>query len=299
MEALLKTLLFIFNPATGGGQIKASLMDILCLFSAAGYALNVWPTQASGDARRIARAQAPLADIVVCCGGDGTLSEVVDGLTAFNPMPLVGYIPCGTTCDFAASLLLPKQRPLAAAQRVLRPGKIYRCDIGLFNRRAFTYVAGFGAFTDVSYQTSQTHKNLLGYFAYMLEGMQRLPNLKPSRVRVECAQGVFEDDYLLGMVTNSAAVAGFTFPGKKKVRLDDGLFELLLVRYPQNIAQLGDLSAAFLTGDDSSPLLKVLHISGAKIISETELPWTLDGEYGGKHRRVDIEVRRRALSLCI
>jgi YegS/Rv2252/BmrU family lipid kinase len=294
-------MLFIFHPQTGGGRLKNKLMEIICRFSAAGYELCVWPTTGTGHARAIAASHAKGADMVVCCGGDGTLNEVVDALMAMEPAcrPTVGYIPGGTTNDYATSLLLPKSDMLAAAERIIRPKKVYHSDVGTFNGRAFTYVAAFGAFTDISYKTPQNVKNALGYLAYLLEAVQHLGKTASCRARFVCSEESFEDDYLLGMVANSASVAGFHFKNSHKVRLDDGLFEVLLVKPPHNLGELGELSAALLGGNYASPLLTVTRVSGLRFESAEPISWTLDGEFGGSLTAADIQVHPRVLKICI
>lgn len=296
---LIEKLLFIFNPATGAGRLRGKLMQILCLFSAGGYDLHVFPTEGPGDAARVVKDHAAGHSLVVCCGGDGTLNEVVEGLSTLEAPPELGYIPGGTTNDFASSLHLPKTDMLAAAGRILAPHKLFLCDIGQFNKRIFTYVAAFGAFTDVPYETRQDQKNVFGYFAYILEALPRLPSLHPWRVEIETDDMRMEDDFLFGMVSNSTSVGGFSFPGKERVRMDDGLFEMALVHNPQNLADLGELSASLLTRNLASPLITTLRAKKIRVKSERRMPWTLDGEFGGRLHDVDIRVRPRALKIRI
>lgn len=293
-----KKMLFIFNPATGAGRLKNNFMDIVCRFADAGYAIRVCPTKAQGDARDIARKLAQKHDIVVCCGGDGTLNEVVDGMSVFEKPPLLGYIPGGTTCDFAASLKLPKANMLAAANRIITPNEHFCCDLATLNRRAFVYVAAFGAFTNVPYTTPQKHKNALGYFAYLLEAMQQLQTMGPEHVKVVCDGQEIEDDFLLGMITNSTSVAGFSFPNQQKIQLDDGIFEVILAKQPKNLADLGELSSAILRGTFNSHLLTILRASKISFSFEREMEWTMDGEFGGAIKHADIEVRKCAFTIC-
>ncbi len=293
-----KTMLFIFNPYTGGGRLKNKLMQILCEFADAGYMVTTCPTTAMGDARRFAQ-NAQDYDLVVCCGGDGTLNEVVDGIRHHKTPPLVGYIPGGTTNDFAASLLLPKSDMLTAARRIIHPKKIFQCDIGLFNEQAFTYVAAFGAFTDVPYRTKQKFKNVLGYFAYILEAASRLPTLRTSHVALRCDGCEIEDDFLVGMITNSSSLAGFSFPNKQRPHLDDGLFEVLLVHRPTHLSDLGALSAALLTRNVAHPGLTTLRASSIAVTGAEPIAWTLDGEFGGECAQANITVLPKSLHICI
>lgn len=294
----MKKMLFIFNPHTAGGRLKTRLMELLVRFGAAGYEMSVWPTAAAGHAREIVLAHAAGCDVVACCGGDGTLNEVVDGMKDLRPKPLLGYIPGGTTNDFANSLQIPRSDMLSAAERIINPKRIFRCDFATFNGRAFTYVAGFGAFTDVSYKTPQHIKNVLGYFAYLLEGVQRLPGLEPTHICCECDEGVFEDDYLLGLISNSVSVGGFHMDNGHTVQLDDGLFEMILVKQPQNLSDLATLYNAVAGGDFSSPLLAVVRAKEFHVVAGEPIAWTLDGEFGGQVQDVRVEVRHRELLIC-
>ena len=295
----MKKLLFIFNPNTGGGRLKTKLMPILCAFSKAGYQVTVFPTGARGDAQKYAAEYGGGFKKVVCCGGDGTLNEVVDGLMQLEERPVLGYIPGGTTNDFASSLRLPKSDMLAAAARVIKPKRLYACDVGCFNQRHFTYVAAFGAFTQVSYATPQAFKNVFGYFAYILEGVQSLPNIQPYRLKIEHDGEVLEDEFVFGMISNSTSVGGFSFGKDTKISLDDGVFEVLLVRKPQNLIDLGGISAAIIGRNVDSQWIHSIQVKNLTITSDTEIAWTLDGEFGGSYKEVDIEVRPKAIELCI
>ncbi|NLW78588.1 MAG: YegS/Rv2252/BmrU family lipid kinase [Ruminococcaceae bacterium] len=295
----METLLLIFNPYTGGNKLKNKLHEMICRFSEAGYLLHVYPTTGPGDARRMAQEHGAGHDLVVCCGGDGTLNEVVDGLLCHQPMPRLGYVPCGTTNDFAASLKLPKNNIMKAVERIVAPKAVMQCDVGLLNERCFNYVAAFGELTDVSYKTPQTFKNFLGYSAYLLEAMQRLPKLESHHARIVCDNGVYEDDYLFGLVANSASVAGFTFPDKEQIHLDDGIFEMLLVKHPHNFGEMSEVSAAVLRGDVSSPLLTVTRVKHLEFVSDAPCSWSLDGEFGGMLTEASIQVKRQALSICV
>lgn len=294
----MQKMLFIFNPNTGGGRLRSRLMKLLCYFSANDFEVTVFPTAGPGDAQQAAREKASEYDIVVCCGGDGTLNEVVWGLNSCDKPPLLGYIPGGTTNDFASSLSLPKTDMMAAAKRIVQPKKIFEFDIGQFNQRVFTYVAAFGAFTDVSYSTPQTFKNIFGYFAYIVEAIPKLPVLQPCHMVVRAGDDIYEDDFVFGMISNSTSVGGFSFLAQDKVRMDDGVFEVLLVRHPHNISELRTVSAALLSRDIHSPWLLSLQANQVEFHSAQPLPWTLDGEYGGEPQTVHVEVLQRALRIC-
>lgn len=295
----MQDLLFIFNPNTGGGRLKTKLMSILCAYSHANYRVTVLPTRAHGDARRFAAEYGESFSKVICCGGDGTLNEVVDGLMSLEKRPVLGYIPGGTTNDFASSLRLPRSDMIAACERTIHPKKIYKCDVGRLNRRHFTYVAAFGAFTDVSYGTPQAFKNVFGYYAYIVEGAQRLPNIQSYKLQVEYDGQTLEDEFVFGMVSNSTSVGGFSFSDKVQVRMDDGLFEVLLVKKPNKLLDIGGISAALIGRNIDSPWVVALQGSKIKFTFEDEVPWTMDGEFGGNHEKVEIDINSRALEICI
>ena len=219
-----KKLLFVFNPKSGKGLIKDHLVNIVDIMTKAGYMITIYPTQSQGDAIRKVRKKAKKYDLVVCCGGDGTLDEVVTGMEQSDVNVPIGYIPAGSTNDFANSLGIPKDMVKAADAAV--NGRAFPCDIGAFNNDYFVYVAAFGLFTEVSYQTSQQMKNILGHAAYILEGAKHIMDITSYRMKVMHDDEEIEDEFIYGMVTNSLSVGGFKGISGPDVLLDDGLFEL-------------------------------------------------------------------------
>lgn len=299
----MKKMLFIFNPHTGGGRLKGKLMDILRLFAEEDYEIISHPTRSKGDARAITIQKAEQADILVCCGGDGTLNEVINGLSHCKKPPLLGYIPGGTTNDFANSLRLPRSDMLKAAQRILHPNRIFECDYATFGEdHTFSYVAAFGAFTDVSYSTPQNFKNVFGYSAYILDAITKLPNIQPYQIKITCedcgADNEEEGEFLFGMISNSTSIGGFSFFDKKTLSMDDGVFEVLLVRRPHNIKELRELSSAILTRNIDSPSIVPMRAGKIKITSPQPIPWTLDGEFGGETTDVTITVQQKGIRIC-
>ena len=220
----MKRLLFIYNPQAGKGTVKAHLSNIVDTFTKAGYLVTIWPTQGKEDATHVAAQQGWWYDRVVCCGGDGTLSETVSGLLALDTPPVLGYIPAGTTNDFSKNLGLPRGVEKAAVTAV--EGEARPCDMGRFNGRYFVYVAAFGIFTDVSYGTPQQFKNAFGHLAYVLEGATKLGDLgRAYHLQVEHDEGSLEGDFIYGMVTNTLSVGGFKvfppqagLPGRRALR---------------------------------------------------------------------------------
>ncbi|MBO5154986.1 MAG: YegS/Rv2252/BmrU family lipid kinase [Eubacterium sp.] len=290
-------LLFVYNPHSGVGRIKSQLSDILDIMVRAGYEVSVHPTQAVGDATEVTAARAADYDLVVCCGGDGTLDETVTGLMQSGSEVPLGYIPSGSTNDFAASLKLPKNMKKAAEVAV--NGIDFKCDVGCFGEKNFIYIAAFGLFTDVSYQTKQELKNVLGHVAYILEGAKRIGSHPSYRMRVEYDGGVIEDEFMYGMVTNSLSVGGFKGMTGDDVALDDGLFEVMLIRTPRNAVELNEIIAALTKLRPESDLIYTFKTDELQISPYQAIPWTLDGEYGGEQTQIRLKSMRRALTIRV
>ena len=290
-------LLFIYNLHAGKGMLRGKLAPILDELTA-DWDVTVHPTRGPGDAAETARRRAGEFGRIVCSGGDGTLHEVVSGLMELPrpERPVVGYVPAGTTNDFAKNLSLP--RGMEAMARAAAAGCPRPVDIGRFNDRFFIYVAAFGAFTDVAYNTPQPFKNLFGHLAYVLEGATRLSSIQAYPMTVEHDAGMEVGSYCYGMVSNTVSVGGFKGMPTEPVRLDDGIFEVVLVRQPQNPLQLQAIIKALLTmSPDEQGLVTSYRTSRLRITCRQELPWTLDGEYGGAPKTAEIENCSRAVSI--
>ena len=293
----MKKLLFVVNGHSGKGQIKNKLLDIIDIMIKEGYHVQVHTTQEREDATKVVREQAKYYDLVVCSGGDGTLDEAVTGMMQSEVRTPLGYIPAGSTNDFANSLEIPKDMIQAAKTAVL--GVPFSCDVGEFNGDYFIYVAAFGIFTDVSYATSQELKNALGHVAYILEGAKRLHTIKSYQMRVEYDGNEIEGDFLLGMITNSTSVGGFKNMTGKDVKLDDGMFEVTLIHKPKNIIELNTIIASLTNLKDETDLIDSFRADSVKFYSEEEIPWTLDGEFGGDHKEVQIKDHCKAVDIMI
>lgn len=292
-----KRLLFIFNPKAGKGQIRNNLLDIIDTFVKAGYEVNARPTQYAGEAVEIARDRSAEYDLVVCSGGDGTLDEVVTGIMKSGKRRQIGYIPAGSTNDFANSLGLPKN--MKSAADVVVGGQPYACDIGSFNDNSFVYIAAFGLFTEVSYETSQEIKNVLGHMAYILEGVKKLAAIKSYRMKITTQDTVIEDDFLYGMVTNSISVGGFKGITGKFVDLSDGVFEVTLIKRPKSLEELNQIIGALTLRDIDAAQMYCFKTSYLKIETQEEVAWTLDGEFGGRHTEVIIKNLKQALEIMV
>ena len=292
----MKKLLFIYNIRAGKGQLRPHLADVLDAFTRAGWLVCVRPTQGPGDATRTAAALGGRFDRVVCSGGDGTLHEVVSGLLEGGHAPAVGYLPAGSTNDFARNLDLPRGFPAMA--ETAAAGAPRPVDIGRLNGRCFVYVAAFGAFTDVSYDTPQTFKNMFGHLAYVLEGVTRLASLQTYHLNVEHDGGTLEGDFLFGMVSNTISVGGFKGPSAAEVQLDDGLFEAVLIKAPASAAELQSIIRCLLQmGPDESGTVLCLRTSRIRLVCDRPIPWTLDGEYGGEHQAAEIVNHPREIAI--
>ena len=294
----IKKMLFIYNPKAGKARIRNKLSDIIDIFIRAGYAVTVHSTQGRGDAKTVVQNRDKgLYDLIACSGGDGTLDEVVAGMIQGEEQLPVGYIPAGSTNDFARSLGISSDMVRAAKELV--GGRIFSCDIGSFNQEVFVYVAAFGMFTEVSYATDQQMKNLLGHMAYILEGIKSLSTIKSYVMRIETKEEVIEGDFILGMVTNSLSVGGFKNITGRDVELDDGKFEVLLVKRPVTCVELDNAISSLVVPKFDSQCIQYLKTSCLKICSKEMVSWTLDGEFGGEHREVLIENRQKELSIIV
>ena len=294
---MANTLLFIVNPRAGRTRSTAPLFDAVAHFCASGYLVDLRLTQAREDATRLARELGGKFDAVVCCGGDGTLNETVTGLMDLPAPPPLGYIPGGSTNDFAASLHLPDQ-PLEAA-RVITASGGRPLDVGSFNGRPFIYVASFGAFTRASYSAPQNVKNDLGHLAYILEGVKDLSTLRPYRASVATEEECFDGEFLFGAVTNATSVGGLVKLKEDQVCLDDGLFELLLIPNPKSIADLQGLARSLLLQDFTGGGVIFRHVHTLTVQTPEDLPWALDGEFDPGGAQVEIHNLHRRLTFLI
>ena len=263
----------------------------------ADYEIQVYATQKPEEAIDAVRQYAAGVDCLVVSGGDGTLNEAICGLMQLprEQRPVVGYLPAGTTNDFAYTHRLSKDM-VAAAETVVN-GVREVVDLGLFEDRYFTYVAGFGAFTDVPYKTPQEMKAILGHPAYLLEGMLSLGDLRPHNLRIELENETLEGEFLLGLISNSERVAGFKGLHGKDVSINDGLLEVLLIRNPKNPADLSQTLTGLLQPDSQSPMVYRAKTRRIRLISEMALDWVLDGEFGGRKADVTIEAVPSAVEI--
>jgi lipid kinase, YegS/Rv2252/BmrU family len=296
---MTKKALFVFNPCSGKGTIKTKLFDIIDILSAVGYEVTACPTQKRLDGYEIVQEKGESYSLLVVSGGDGTLNECVKGLLQMpeDKRPTVGYIPTGSTNDFACSLKISK-KPIVAVGNIVN-GKEFKCDVGRFNESCFVYIAAFGAFTEVAYGTPQQVKNYLGHMAYILEGIKRLSNIKSYYLDIEYDGVQVSGDFIYGMVSNSTFVGGVRSYRNHDVDFSDGLFECVLIREPENAIEMQVMVTGLLMQDFSSKGFYTFKASRINIQSKEKLSWTLDGEYGGDHINVEIENLHKAMTIML
>jgi len=291
----MKKMLLAVNPYAGTRKAYKQLADIVAVFNRGGYDVSVYITEGRGDAAETVAKRACDVDVVACCGGDGTFNETVNGVLRSGADVPIGYIPAGSTNDFASSLQLPAD--LVAAARQIVEGQPQAYDVGRFADRYFSYVASFGAFTKTSYTTPQSIKNALGHTAYLLEGMQELSQIKNVPMMLETEDGVIEDKFLFGAVCNSTSLGGLLTLDPKQVDMSDGKFELLLVRAPRDLTEVKDCLQALKRQQYDCGMITFRSTSYVKVWADPTMPWTLDGEGEDGHREVEIVNLHRAVKL--
>lgn len=291
----MKKLLLIVNPYAGMRRVNRYLTDIVDIFNRAGYQVQVHITNGRGDAAEQTRLCAPEVDLVVCAGGDGTFNETVTGLLRSGANVPVGYIPCGSTNDFASGLRLSTN--VITAARDIVEGMPMALDIGKFGHRYFSYVASFGVFTKASFSTPQNIKNALGHMAYILEGIQELSQIHTEHIRVETEAGVIEDDVLFGAVSNATSLGGVLTLDPRQVDLGDGKFELILVRAPKDLLELHEGVQALQTQHYNCKMITFMNASKLRIIANPQMTWTLDGEREDGHREITVENLHHAIRI--
>ena len=285
-EVKKKKIYLLYNPKSGKETVKASLSDIIERFSAAGFEITVRPTSYSGEATKITANIADKYDILVCCGGDGTLNEVVTG-NLVRKMPLnIGYIPCGSTNDFGRTIYGDIGILQAVDQIVGKHQN--QIDCGKLEDRTFIYAAAFGLFTDISYETPHSEKAALGHAAYMIEAAKNIGNMKPQSLRaVIDGERVIEGEFLIGMVTNAESIGGFqNIPGRN-VSLQDGKMELTMISCPEKLSDYGKVLQALLDGGKNEFVIR-RKIKEVQFFFDEETAFTVDGEYGGAYKKANV-----------
>lgn len=291
-----KRLLLIANPFSGKAKMVTNLMAVTQILSERGFEVTVYPTKKAGDATyRVQEIEEGEFDRIVACGGDGTLNEVITGLMLSGIDCKIGYIPAGTLNEWSQGLKIPRSIPEAA--KVAAGDREVRLDIGKFGDRYFSYTASFGAFTEASYSAPQEVKNVLGQAAYFFEGIKSLGNIRPIHLKFETEEKIIEDDFLFGAVSNSMSVGGIVKFKESLVKLNDGLFEVMLVKNPKNIIQFQSILEGVLRGDLEREQIEFFHTRKITVTKGRGVSWTLDGEFAPGKEELVIENVPSALKL--
>jgi len=292
----MKKMLFVMNPFAGTRRANRYLADIIAMFNRGGYEVNIHMTSGPGDAAAITLERAPGMDLVVCCGGDGTLNETITGMIRSGSRIPIGYIPAGSTNDFAASLKL-STNIMQAAHDILE-GEAVSYDVGRFADRYFSYVASFGAFTKSSYATPQSVKNALGHTAYVLEGISELSQIRPFHVQIELENETVEDDFIFGCISNSTSIGGILTLDPRIVDMADGLLEVFLVRAPRNLTEISECIQALQSQRyNDCAMITFSPARKIRVTAEADMPWTLDGEKFDGQAEIEVENLHHAISL--
>lgn len=292
-----KHLLFIVNPKSGKVKIKDSLLEVCHIFCQAGYTLTINITQYINEAIDEALNGDITYDLIICCGGDGTFNSMVSSLIPREKHPAISYIPAGSTNDFARSIGLSGTSVDIA--REIMTGSPKSLDIGSFNDLYFSYIASFGAFTEASYNTPQSLKNKLGHLAYLLEGVKDLSTIEPCRMKIIYNHTVLENSYIWGAVCNSTSIGGMIRLNKNLVNYNDGLFEVILIKAPKTFFDLTKIVVSINTQDYDPDVIDFFQAGELTFYPETEIPWTLDGEYAPGNKEIHIKNIHNALQIIV
>lgn len=291
-----KKLMLIVNPIAGKSRAKYNLANIAALFYKNGYEPAIYFTSPDCGAEELIEKHACDFDIVACCGGDGTVSEAIEGMMKIKERPPLGYIPCGTTNDLAASLELPKNMKRAAS--TIANEDPIPLDIGSFGDEChFAYIASFGAFTEVSYETPQRAKNVLGHLAYVFQAIKHMNKIKSYHVKVESEEKTIEDDFIFGSVTNSTSVAGIFKFDKSLVDFNDGLYEVLLVKQPKRLRTVIGIVLSMLNTTYKHDHITLFQSSRITITTDEGIEWAIDGEHRSGSNVVEITNNHGAIAL--
>lgn len=293
----MKKLLLLANFYSGKGIIKSNIADMIDYYNSKDFEVTVYTSQYHGQITDIVKNSGEKYDNIICCGGDGTLNETVNGIMCLDRKPVLGYVPCGSTNDFANSIGIPTI--VEDSYKTAVEGDIFNIDVGVINNKYFSYVAGFGLFTSVSYETPQNIKNILGYQAYILTGLKEMTNIKTHHIKLTYSEGVIEDDVMIGLVSNSNSIAGLKMLFENYADLNDGLFEVLLVKKPQNISLLKNVVNCLVEKKFDNDMFYSFKTDKLVIESNEDIKWTVDGEYSGDYNRAEISVIPGALNILV
>lgn len=294
----MEKIFLVANPRSGTLKLKNHLLEIVQIFSDANFSVTVYPTKCRGDATKVISHLSDEYSTIICCGGDGTLNEVITGIMKNENRYRLGYIPAGTLNEWSSGLKI--SRDMIKAAKDIVDGRLISLDIGLFDNKFFTYTASFGAFTDASYSAPQEMKNVLGQAAYIIEGLKSIGNIRPIHMTFTHDGGTVTGDFLFGSVSNSLSLGGIIKLDETAVQLNDGKFEVLLIKNPANLSQFNNIITAILKKDFSDPNIEFFRTECLKIEAPRNIPWTLDGEQGfPSHDKFVIENINSAISFYV
>lgn len=293
----MEKILFLYNAHAGKGKIKFTLSDIIEVFINADYEVTIHSTKCKGDAMEVAASRGEDFDIIVASGGDGTLNEVINGIMPLEKKPYIGFIPVGTTNDFAMNFNISTKNVDAAHSITL--GKPFAYDIGSFDGYYFNYVASFGLFADVSYATPQAFKNLVGRLAYIVEGAKSLTSIQSYAMTFQCGDITIEDEFIFGLISNANSVGGFKIITGKNVSLNDGLFEVMLIKKPGSLLEFNGIINSLLMSDYRNPNIFKFKTNEISFTSEKFVDWSLDGEFGGSYKKATITNHKQAVNFLV
>lgn len=292
-----KKVLLIVNPKAGKIKSRNRLFSLVKQISLRADVCNMVMTRRPADATAIVEKNHSKYDIIACLGGDGTLNEVITGIMNVQSDISLGFIPAGTTNDFARSHQMVRNIRQSADD--IMTGEVVALDLGQFENSYFTYIASIGAFTAVSYKTPQVAKNALGYGAYLLFSISHFASLRKHRVTIKSNGESVDEDVIFLAITNSTSVAGMLKYPKNEVRTDDGLLEMLIIRYPKNIYQWFEIVIELTKGNYHHPLIEMRSLSSVTIESPEALNWCLDGEFGGAYKKAAIQCLPKKFNLIL
>ena len=292
-------MLLVINPVSGKNKAKEFAPDIIKRFEEAGYEVNTVYTLKEKNAYKIVIESGHDADLIVCVGGDGTLKETVGGVMDASLNKPIGYIPMGSTNDFARSIGIPRNDVMAAVDNIIE-GTPYPVDIGRFENEKFIYVAAFGNFTAISYNTSQKLKNALGHSAYYIPAVKDFFKMKPYHAKVVADDEVFEGDYFYGATSNSYSIGGMPVLYNIGVKFDDGMHELILIKMFKNPKQMAQVISAMLRRDArDNDMIVYRHAKTIKFVFDKPTPFTLDGEFGGDRLVASTSTLKHAVKIIL
>ena len=293
-----KKLLLIVNPCSGRAKMRSELLNVVEILSAADYSVTVYPTKARDDAKNyVSSLKENEFELIVVCGGDGTLNEVITGIMNSKIKCKIGYIPSGTLNEWSSGLNISKN--ITEAARDIVNGQEITLDIGKFGEKYFSYTASFGAFTSASYTAPQDIKNVLGQAAYFFEGIKSLTSIKPIHLKFTCQDREVEGDFLFGAISNSLSVGGIVKFNQNHVKLNDGLFEVLLIRNPENILKLQPLIDGILRQEFDREGMEFFHTDKITVSGGSNVSWTLDGEYAEGSDIINVSNINNAIKLIV